>query len=754
MTEFGRLLKALRQQKGWTQEELAHAATLSVRSVRDLEAGRVARPRSRSVRLLYEALELTAEEITKLRAAASGPQPAAAATSGLSQLPLTVSDFIGRTAELAQLDEVLRSPDRPSSVVVWVIGGTAGVGKTALATHWARKVADQFPEGQLYIDMRGYDRHSAPLLPTDALGRLLRSLGVAPDTIPTDVEEQSSMFRGLLSSRRALLLIDNAASADQVRPLLPGQGVSTVVVTSRNRLDGLVARDGARPLEMRMLAPVEARELLGRMIGPTRAAAEPAAVDELARLCGYLPLALRIAAAKLAVEPGRRVADATASLSARDRLSALAIDDDADSSVRDVFDASYRALDPQARLMFRRLGLIPGADFGTSLAASLPSCSQDTARDLLHRLAGLNLVECLAVGRFRLHDLLKDFAAERISCDDSAADRSAAVTRMLAYYLSSADNANRALRPGRVRPDLAKPVADVLPDSFDDYDMALRWCEHELPNLAAAVDFAAEEGRDDYAWRLPVAMIDFFLTHKHWPEWIATHQIALEAVRRVHDRPAEGVVLRNLALARHDLRQFADAEMLYAQAIAIGRDDADPMPLARALGSLGILYMDLNRPLDAIPLFKETLEVANGLADRYGVAVALQNLGCAYGLADLHADAARTHRDALGLFRAVGDPYGEASALSDLGETLRKSGQLSESIEHLHTALALERKHSIQAVMMETYNQLALSLRESGDADAAREHWREALEVAQRLHSPRVAEFEELLADQIKLTTP
>lgn len=355
-----------------------------------------------------------------------------------AQLPAEVTAFIGRQAALAELDSHLPDQAERRSPTIVLIAGAAGVGKTALAVHWAHRVRDRFPDGQLYVDLRGWAA-GAPLRPIDALAGFLPALGVPAAEVPDEVAQAAALYRSLLAGKRVLVVLDNAHSPGQVRPLLPASPGCAVVLTSRDQLRGLVARDGAVRLDLDVLAPREARTLLTRLLCAEPVDAEPDAAAELVRLCGYLPLALRIAAANLSARPRTTVAAYAAELAAGDRLRALEAGEDADAAVRVAFDRSYAALPAAARRLFRLLGLVPGTGIGPRAAAALAGTDDAAAAVLLDRLASAHLAGEHAPNRYVLHDLLRRYAADRASAEDSQADREAALGRLLDHYMHGAD---------------------------------------------------------------------------------------------------------------------------------------------------------------------------------------------------------------------------------------------------------------------------------------------------------------------------
>jgi NB-ARC domain len=426
-------------------------------------------------------------------------EPTPVAGSVPRQLPVNVAHFTGRDAELAKLDALLTHDEaaQPTAMVISAIAGTAGVGKTALVVHWAHRVRNYFPDGQLFVNLRGYDP-GPPVSPEQALEEFLRALHVAAERIPAGLEARAALYRSLLHGRRILIVLDNANSAEQVRSLLPGSPTCRAVVTSRSRLPGLIARDGASRVIVDLLSQAEAIALLRDIIGNARVAAEPEATAELARQCAYLPLALRIAAERAVTHPHTTLADLTDELAVeRDRLDLLATVDEEDetTAVRAVFSWSYHALPPEAARMFRSLGLHAGPDISAPAAAALTNITYAQARRLLETLVSMHLIEETARDRYRFHDLLRVYAAERAKVEETDQDRRAAVRRVLTWYLHTGDAADRILNPHRHRIPLDHPE-DVSspPLEFTSYGQALDWCQGRSKIvLAVGVGLVSED---------------------------------------------------------------------------------------------------------------------------------------------------------------------------------------------------------------------------------------------------------------------
>ena len=562
-----RLGEWLRQQRvaaGLTQEDLAERSGVSVRAIADLERGRTRRPYPSSVRALVRALGLPdtagTDLIARYRAvggaaagrADHGPAQETGPGAGVTvprQLPTRVPHFAGRAGELALLDGVLdaAASDRAAGatgVVISAIGGTAGVGKTALALHWAHRVAQRFPDGQLYANLRGFDAADGrPADTCDVLRGFLDALGVHPERLPADVEGLAALYRSVVAGRRMLVLLDNAADVGQVRPLLPASPESVVIITSRRELAALAAHEGARLLQLDVLSEQEANELLVARLGQDRAAEEPWAVTELATLCARLPLALSVVVARAAAAPRAPLSSLAAELTELGgRLDALDVGDAA-ASVRTVLSLSYRHLrEPSARL-FRLLGLHPGPDISAAAAASLAGVPLAQARAALRDLTRASLLMEVAPGRYAFHDLLRAYAAEQPTGAEGVANTT---RRMLDHYLHTAHRAHRVLYPGRELIGLEALASGALPETFGGKAAALAWLEAEYQVLLKVTDLASRSGLDEHAWRLPVVLWTFHNVCGHWHDGARLHRLALEAARRDGDVAGEAFALRGL----------------------------------------------------------------------------------------------------------------------------------------------------------------------------------------------------------------
>jgi transcriptional regulator with XRE-family HTH domain/tetratricopeptide (TPR) repeat protein len=655
---FGESVRVRRQRLGLTQEELATLAGVSVRSLRDIEAGRILRPRASTVRLLRAALDLP--DVEQRAAGSRGASTTAAhGPAGVvpgridrpvpAQLPADVPGFTGREAALGELDRLLTDDGvRPRTSVISAVSGTAGVGKTAVAVHWAHRVADQFPDGQLYVNLRGFDPDGRVMAPGNAVRGFLDALGVAPEQVPNGLDAQVGLFRSLIAGRRVLVVLDNARDAEQVRPLLPGAATARTLITSRNRLTGMVA-DGAHPVIVDLLPVEESRELLSRRLGPRRVAAEPGAVQRIVARCAGLPLALTIAAARWQQTrfPLERLA---AELdSAADRLDALDAGETT-GQVRAMFSWSYCALTADAACLFRLLGLHPGPDVTAPAAASLAGLTPARVQPLLTELTRASLVVERVPGRYSWHDLLRAYAAEMVHETDSPDRRRAATHRLFDHYLHTAYAAARLLQPVREPITLDEPQPGIVPEQFADADAAAAWFDAEHAVLLAVVDRAAGEF-DRHVWHLAWTLVTFLYRRAHWHDWVRVQKAAVAATDRLGDLAAQ-----------------ASAHRL-----------------------LGLAHNQLDRPTDARTEMERALNLYERLGDLAGQAQAHHALS---RLWERHGDTAEGLRHAqrsLNLFRAAGRRDGEADSLNAVGWFHALLGDLRQAVTHCRHALELYR---------------------------------------------------------------
>ncbi|MGN9908730.1 tetratricopeptide repeat protein [Phytohabitans sp. LJ34] len=655
-----------------------------------------------------------------------------------AQLPADVPGFTGRADHLRTLDELL--PGHPgraaSTVVISAIAGTAGVGKTALAVHWGHRVRGRFPDGQLYLNLRGF-AGEAPVRPIEALAHMLRSLGEPAEQIPVDVQTAAGRYRSLLADRQMLVVLDNAANADQVRPLLPGSPGCLVLVTSRDRLTGLLARDGAESLPLDVLSPDEAHALLAAVLGPDRVAAEPAAVEELARTCSYLPLALRVAAANLICHPWPSVADYVTALREGDRLSALDVDGDEQTEVRRAFDLSYRTLHPDARRAFRLLGLAPGPDITVEAAAALAGTDTAQARRQLDSLVAVHLVNHPVLGRYSCHDLLRHYAAERAHAEDSGHDRQAALRRLHDWYLNGADSAARMLYGQSMR--LPMPAVDVpTPAAMADEAAALAWLDAERANLVAAIRHAAAHGPRSGAWLLADALRGYFWLGMHIVDWQDAAKTALTAAEAEGDLRAQAALHLSLGDSHYRQGRRELAIALYEPALALAERIGWAQCEAAATCQLGVMHRDSGRLRDAVDYLEQGLKLCRANGWRFGEGVTLIHLGRAYLHMGRLERASECCATALTINRAIGSRLGEATDLGYLGEIRHAQGRLDEAMEYLTEALPLFQELGDRTNEATTLRVLAAVRCDVGAVDEAARLGQSALALTRELGERRI----------------
>jgi DNA-binding SARP family transcriptional activator len=682
---------------------------------------------------------LTADPALVLTGPAAVPANASApAGPAPRQLPATVADFTGRAAELAALTGMLdqAGAGRPGTVVISAIGGTAGVGKTALALRWAHQVAARFGDGQLYVNLRGFDPSGTPAAPEAAIRGFLDALGVPPGRIPPAPDAQAGLYRSLLADRKMLIVADNARDEQQVRPLLPASPGSLVLVTSRSQLSGLAAADGARLLTLDVLSHGDAVRLLTARLGVARAAAEPAAVDRIAGLCACLPLALAVAAARAAAWPGFPLAALAGELAdAAGRLDALDAGDPA-ASVRAVFSWSVRQLSGEAARMFGLLGIHPGPDISVPAAASLAGIAEADARCLLAELARAHLTAEHVPGRYAFHDLLRAYAAEHARHTGSQADRDAGLGRVLDHYLHTAACAARLLDPSKDPIVLAPPRPGAAAGQPADHRQAMAWFEAEHQVLLAAVTLAAGSGFDVHAWQLPWAMAPFLQARGHWPEWAATQRTALAAATRLGDAVAQAACSRLLGAACGSLGDHDQARAHFARSLTLYRGLGNRLGEAKVQHSLGFLAELQGRYADALGHAEQALRLCRAVGDTATKADELNAVGWRHGLLGDYQQARAFCRQAITLSAKVGNRLTEGYAWDSLGYAEHHLGNLAEAAACYQRALSIKRESGYRFYEAATLTHLGDTCRAAGELTQARQAWQQALAILEDIQDP------------------
>jgi tetratricopeptide (TPR) repeat protein/transcriptional regulator with XRE-family HTH domain len=743
---FGQALRDLRRRRGLSLTDLSRLVHYSKPYLSRVESGvrptspELARRCDHALAAAGALVSLLPEPAAPRRAAhqPAAHQPAAHQPTAHqpAALPPAIQGFTGRGAALNQLDAAQRTN------AVSVIVGPPGVGKTALALHWAHRSSCHYPDGSLFADLRGYDPSGLPAEPGEVLDGFLRALGALPGAIPADVELRSGLLRTLLHGKRMLILLDNAMAPDQVRPLLPGSPSCRVLITSRSRLSGLVARETAARILLEPMPQDEALALLGRATGAERLATERDAAAEIAEKCGYLPLALRIAADRAGSRPRLTLAALASQLAAeRDRLDLLATGDDQATAVRSAFSWSYRALPQGAARMFRLLGLHYGHDVGIYAAAALAGITTPQARRLLETLTAVHLLEESGLYRYRFHDLIRLYSRERAQAEESTQSSAAAVRRLLTWYLRTMQAADRLLCPHRPQIELESPRDASRPLDFADYDQALEWCDVERANLAAATRQAADVGEDTIAWQLPNAAWSCYNLRKPWADWISTYEIGLACARRTVHRQGEAWMLNGLGGAYFDLGRFAESLDYCEQALAIRRQIGDRRGECACMNNLGNICSQLGRLDDALAWHQQALLVSLDIDNPHEAATALNNMGETCQEQGKLEEALRCFRDALAACRKMGDRYGTAYVLDNLGAVSQSLKLFDQAIGQMTEALGIRREIGDRHGEAITLHHLGDLYGEVDRPDDARQAWRAALAIYEDLGDPRAAQL-------------
>jgi DNA-binding SARP family transcriptional activator/DNA-binding transcriptional ArsR family regulator len=643
--------------------------------------------------------------------------------------------FSGREAELRQARQLL-SPQAPAPMVIAAVNGMAGIGKSTFALHWAHQVAGQFPDGQLYVNLRGFDPGGDPVDPATVIRGFLDALEVAPAQIPGGVDAQAALFRSLLATRRMLLLLDNARDEEQVRPLLPGSAGHLVVVTSRNQLSGLVARDGAQPIVLGLPTMDTFRTALTERLGSARVAAEPEAVTEIITRCGRLPLAVAIVAARAIANPTFPLTALAEEL--RETAGSLDAFADSDPSIdaRVAFSWSYRALSPEASRLFRLLALRPGPSLGHAAAAALTGLPPRRVRLLLAELTRAHLITERLPGRYEVHDLVAAYAAELLDETESAQERRTGHQRIIDHYVHTAYAANRLIEPYRHPIDL--PViaegASALP--LATASAAMAWFDAEYAVLLAAVRQAADHGMERSAWQLAWAMQQYFDRRGQWHDWIATLHVARDAAARrgdkvglAHTYRGIGTVYSRLSRAEDSYRELNRSLELFGE---VG-DGAAQAHLHLVLGAVKSRSSHRHRVHEAREHSRQALELFTAAGSTVGRARSLNNLGHTSALLGDHQAALRYARNALDLHEAQGDQHGQAAAWDSVALALHQLGRRTESISCYQKALDMFTAQGNRYFRALSSFQLGKVYQDETRADLARQCWEQALTVLDEL---------------------
>jgi len=658
-----------------------------------------------------------------------------------AQLPPAVPVFAGRDAELASLDAMLSAAGGhhqagPATVVLSAVSGSAGVGKTALAVHWAHQVAACFPDGQLYVNLRGFDPDGAAMSPAVAVRGFLDALGMPAARIPASLDGQAGLYRSLLAGKRVLVLLDNARDVDQVRPLLPGSPGCLAIVTSRGRLTGLVAAEGALPLTLDLLSADGARDLLSRRIGAARISAEPQAAQEIIERCARLPLALTIAAARVATSPGFPLGVFADELRESTRPLDLFDSGDLATDVRAVFSWSYRALSAGAARLFRLLGLHNGPDIGPAAVASLAGIGQERARALLAELASAHLLAERSPGRYACHDLLRAYASELAHAQESQRARDAAVRGILDHYLHTAHLAAMLMRPTLSPITLEPPQHGAIIGRLKTADDALNWFTAEEATLLAAVRLAADAGLEARSWQLAWSLTTYLLRLGLWNDQIMTCRTGLEAACRSGDQAGQANSLHGLASGYARAGNLSKAQPYFMQALRRFEAVGDQAGQATMHNSLTVLAERRRRPAEMLSHSLRALELYRAAGHRPGQAWVLNNIGYSHALLGDYAQALGYCQRAMAATQELGERCWEAATWHSLAYISHKLGDHGRAITCYHRSLALCLELSDRYNEAATLDHIGGVHRGMGDTEAASRAWTRALRIFDEIGHP------------------
>lgn len=652
----------------------------------------------------------------------------------LTQLPNDLPAFAGRESELAQVGALVpgTSSSSPTSSVILTIAGTAGVGKTAFAVHAAHRNASQFPDGQLYLDLRGFDSPGSVVTTSQALCTALEGLGVASDKLPQNVDAQAALYRSLLAGRQVLLLLDNARDSEQVRPLLPGTPGCLAIVTSRNQLSGLIVKDGAHHLHLASLSMAESRDLLARRVGTARIEAEPEAVEEIIERSARLPLALAIIAARAATRtrfPLSVIADEL-----RDTAQPLDAfsNTDANLDVRSVFSWSYHALSGDVARVFRLIALHPGPDISLTAAAALTGHSRGRARQLLTELTATHLIDEQLPGRYAPHNLLRIYATELLHAAETVDERGAATHRMLTHYLHTSYSAAQRLSAKLPALNLSQAPSDALPEAITDYQRALAWFGAEHAVMLALIrgpenaEFAAQR------WQLAWCLMEYLQLSGHWEEQIDTQMIALDTARRAGDREGQAHLHRNLARAYAQTSRPDDARAHLQRSLEQFHELGDGVNQARVYNSLAFASLREGEHSQALLHVENAMALAEQAGDRSVLAGTANNIGWIHAQMGAYEEALTYCRRALAIKQELGDPH-QTQTWDSIGFIHHQLGDYREAVRCYRTAIAMARELGDTHNEADTLVHMGSSYLADGDRGAARQAWRDALAILDQI---------------------
>ncbi|MGV9381891.1 tetratricopeptide repeat protein [Nonomuraea sp. NPDC003707] len=671
---------------------------------------------------------------------------AAEQTRHPAQLPAPPSGFTGRRRELQRIRDALTQPVAEAESIIVTIDGPPGVGKTSLALRCAHDILrlepERYPDGQLYVNLRGFTPDQSPLASGRVLEEFLLALGVPAQDIPQETEQRARLYRSALASRQLLILLDNAGASHQVEPLLPGTSACGVIITSRRRLTALAMRVAVEQIELGPMTESESVQVLRRVIGKARTDTAAHDLATLARWCGGLPLALRIAAERVSAHRYHPLGDLIEELaSERQRLDALATEESI--AVRTAFAWSYRDLDPDQVMLFHQLSLHRGSHISTEAAAALAGLPVAQTRRLLGSLSAVHLLEPAPRSRYHFHDLIRVYAAERLEADSTPADRRTAVRRLIDWYLHTTMAGSRALAPFRVSPlALDPPSPGVTPLRFDSDQAALSWYDLEAPNFVPIIRLAVDHHLHQTAWQMAIALFDYLrLLRTSGGLWLATSTLAVKAAAAAEDCRAQGWVTTSLAEAYRWLRQYEHSQREFEQSLVLQRAAGDRHGQAWAVAGLGFLAIDCDRLQDAHDYARQALALFEEVGDRHGQASALFTLADAYHGWERHTDTLEVLVTSLKIFEEIGNHDGQGLALAKIADTYAALGDHERALAHLDQSLQARRLAGSRWGEADALARRGRTLEAQGRLKEARAAWQAALTLYEDVDDPRARDI-------------
>ena len=660
-------------------------------------------------------------------------------------LPLDVADFTGRQAEIERLTSLVMNGDRPENrrLVISAIAGTGGVGKTALAIHLGHLLANHFPDGQLYTNLHGYDDRQK-LGPDQVLDRFLRALGVSDRAIPKERSERISLYRSLLTGRRILIILDNVSSADQIRELFPNTNSCVTLITSRDTLGSVVVDDGAYIVSLDVLGKSEAADLLMKTMQHEVSPDQEVYVNEIVELCGCLPLAVRIAGAKILARPGMTLETFANMLrDERYRLEVLSV---GDVGIRASFSLSYKTLTPEEQRIFRLLGLVAGPDFSIEAVSALAGEPVSSVRRMVDRLIDAHLLDTNRDGsRFRFHDLLRLYSRERLVEEEDPEQETTAIRALLYWYRCVTDAAGNNIMQTQRMP--REYLSTHLIVNVSTRSLSLHWLEAERPSIVAAIGQAFERGLFDSCWELADGQWGFFYLRKHWTDWEIAHQIGLEAARRAGNPEAESWILTNLGVCYWDQHQSRKAIECFSNALVIARRDGYETCEARDINGLALSHRDLEMWPEALEYALESIPRRRSAGDRWGEAVSLDNTGLILGKLHRLDQSIEIFEQALVIWQEIGDRWGHALTLNDMARTLTESGESERALPRFREAISVRRDIGDVWGEAESLYYLGMALKEVEGPDSARRCWLAALRIMTDLNAAEALDVRARLSE-------